>query len=87
MTESIKVSLVPADEFKVDKKSFTWQLSKFEGSEITLALNFTNPEFISAQGIDTLKIEFSNTETYLEPEDPNFEPVTPGFEQVIKLPP
>ena len=87
LTNSIITILVPGQEFNSDKKTFTWSLTKYDADEISIRFNFTNPDEISSQNIDTMKVIFENTELFLQPADADLSPIAPGFEQVLKLPP
>ena len=51
----------------VEKKTFTWKLLRYDENGIGLKVNFDNPIYLSVGGIDTLKIQFFNTDKYLKP--------------------
>ena len=67
MTNSVKIDLVPANDMHVEKKTFTWKLLRYDENGIGLKVNFDNPIYLSVGGIDTLKIQFFNTDKYLKP--------------------
>ena len=67
MTNSVKIDLVPANDMHVEKKTFTWKLLSYDENGIGLKVNFDNPIYLSVGGIDTLKIQFFNTDKYLKP--------------------
>ena len=87
LTNSITTILVPGQEFNSDKKTFTWSLTKYDADEISIRFNFTNPDEISSQNIDTMKVTFYNTDIFLQPADTALSPIAPGFQQILKLPP
>ena len=48
--------LVPADATYVDRKTFDWRLSLLSETLIGFEINFHHPKYISANGVDTMKI-------------------------------
>ena len=65
MTESIKVELIPANDYYPDNKSYEWHLEQYTEDELRLTFDFEHPEYISSGNIDTAKITINNAEKFL----------------------
>lgn len=64
----IKMTLVPGTDFSYTKKGFKWTLLRFDRERLEIQLKFENPSSISTDVIDTMKIYFELTDTFLSPE-------------------
>ena len=54
--------IVPASDNDLDKKAFTWKLTKMDDNGFDFALKFKHPKYISSGGVDTLKIILFNAD-------------------------
>ena len=86
LTKSITVTLIPGNDVYYDKKKFTWTLSKYDESGLSLDLRFENPLYISVFGIDTLKIKFRNANEFFSSNDSK-DSLPDGFVLMVKVPP
>ena len=80
---------VPGSSENLDKKTnFTWDVTAFNGKEISINFYFANPLYISVDSlIDVIKISFHNTNLFLNPEDSNYDAIPNGFTITAELPP
>lgn len=82
--------LVPGNENYSDKKGFTWELAIYEESKLGLRFIFEHPAYISVGDIDTMKVEFNNTEKFVPPVsdgETQKMPIPPGYTLTLKIPP
>ena len=86
-SKSIITELVPGTENNLDKKKYEWKVVEYESKKVRIAFTFENPEFISVEEFDTMKVTFNNTESWLEPLDLSKYATPNGFVQVLKIPP
>ena len=56
---------MPFDDLYLDKKQFTWKLIVYDDSQIGFGVDFKNPKYISASGIDTMKITLKKASDFL----------------------
>ena len=82
----IKTELIPASDYDMEKKSYSWSLARFDEDTMEIKFTFDNPELISMNGQDKIKITFIKTNYYMRPQDESKKAVPSGFETVIKLP-
>ena len=87
LSGSVKALLVPANDLYLDKKGLTWELVAYDQDSFAIEINFLHPEYISAIGIDTLKLTFTNTEMFFKPADENIQTLPDGFTMVTEVPP
>ena len=87
LSKSVMFELIPADEINVERKTFDWHLVKYDENRISFKVNFHHPKFISVNGLDTLKITFSNAQEYLLPQNDQLLSVEDNFTIAIKIPP
>ena len=88
LSKSITAELVPANDYYLDKKSFTWTLFIYDETKFGIKFDFDFPEFISAGGqLDTMKITFFNTKTWFSPIEENKLSIPDGYVEPIKIPP
>jgi len=87
ISESLKCTLVPANDNYLDKKGFTWELYVYEGSKLGLKYTFEYPEYISVGELDTMKVEFNNTAAFVPTDTENFLTMPSGYTITMKIPP
>lgn len=87
MSQSVKMTLIPANDLYLDKKDFTWSLKNFDENGIAFDVDFVYPRYISYGGIDTLKIELYKTQYYQEPLSAELQSIPDGFTMIMKIPP
>ena len=56
LSESVKITLAPASDLYSDKKGFKWVIQQYSEDGLAIKVIFDHPEFITTNGIDTLKI-------------------------------
>ena len=61
------MELVPGTDTNLDKKTFEWKLEELNGSQIALSMTFDNPEYISMDATDSIKVSFSKSEYFVQP--------------------
>ena len=71
----------------LDKKGFKWSIMRYDEDGITFQFTFEFPTHISVGEIDTMKIQFFNTDRYLKPQNGDKSSIPDGYTVVIKLPP
>ena len=79
--------IVPASDNDLDKKAFTWKLTKMDDNGFDFALKFKHPKYISSGGVDTLKIILFNADEYLKPFNKELGNLPDGYTITIKIPP
>ena len=87
LTGSIQMLIVPATDNDLDKKAFTWKLTKMDDNGFDFALKFKHPKFISSGGVDTLKIILFNADQYLKPLNKELGNLPNGYTITVKIPP
>lgn len=70
-----------------DKKTFSWRLTRFDSEGFKLKLLFDNPDSISMNTQDHIKISFDNTNFFLKPKKDALKPVPNGFPFFFPVPP
>ena len=88
MTNSLKAELIPSNANHLEKKTFNWTVSVIDQESIEVNFAFEHPDFISVgDRADVMKLTFTNTPFWLEPEDVKMDPIPDGWELNIHLPP
>ena len=64
-TNSLRAELLPGSDYDIENKEFIWKLEKIDTEEFYLRLIFENPQYISMDQIDSMKLLFMNTAYYL----------------------
>ena len=57
--------------FGEDKKDFEWHLIEYSEEAMGFQIDFDNVDYISMEKSDDLEIIFRNTQSFLQPKDPN----------------
>ena len=79
---------MPGDENYSDLKKFDWSVESITATSIKLKLDFENPEGISVDNVDTVKITFQNTSVILTPTSRSGKEAIPdGYVILVKIPP
>ena len=71
----------------LDKKGFKWSIMRYDEYGMAFQVTFDFPRHISVGGIDTLKIQFFNTNKYLKPQNGDKSSIPDGYTVVLKFPP
>ena len=87
LTQSIRMELVPGSDLYLDKKGFSWELTGQNEYGFSFSVRFENPKYISVGSFDSIKIQFFNTEEYLQPQSGDLLPLPSGYTIVAKIPP
>jgi len=87
LSGSVKILLIPANELHLEKKHFDWRVTQYDEASITLQFDFENPEYVSVNEIDSLKISFFNTHISLAPLNAGLSNIGEGYTVVVKIPP
>ena len=83
ISNSIKIELVPANDFFLNKKVFNWSLKQYEEYGISFSFDFHHAGHINFGGLDTIKIQFFNAEKFLMPQSEELRPIPDGYTIVI----
>ena len=81
------MQLIPEDILNQEKKTFTWSIPKFDEEGLEFDITFDNPEYISIEYNDRMKITFRNTEYWLKSKDAGKKVIPSGYEIDFILPP
>ena len=61
----VNMELVPGTDTNLDKKTFEWKLEKLNGSKLALSMTFDNPEYISMDATDSIKVSFAKSDYFI----------------------
>ena len=79
VSNSVRMELYPGSEKDIDLKSFSWSLQRYDSEQMSLEIQFDNPEYISKDETDFIKLYLDKTSYYMKPEDEKYEPVPNNF--------
>ena len=87
LSNSIATELIPGDDNYLDKKSFVWSLFVFDENMLGIEFKFDYPEYISVDQLDSMKITYFQTDTWISPQNSIKLNVPDGYTQIIEIRP
>ena len=61
----VNMELVPGSETSLSKKKFNWSLVELEESKLSMQVTFENPQYISIDVPDSIKIRFTKSDYFI----------------------
>ena len=61
----INMELIPGAEISSSKKEFNWSLNKLDEEDLAMQISFDNPETISIDAPDSIKIIFQKSDYFI----------------------
>ena len=87
VSNCVRMELYPGSENDIDLKSFSWSLQRYDSDQMSLEIQFDNPEYISKDETDFIKLYLDKTSYYMKPENEEYQPVPNNFQIIASLPP